>query len=237
MSADGAGLWSDVFNGHTTALAPGPPANLSVNPRDLGLGVVWTEPAFTGGLPITLYDLRHIASDATNKDDDNAWTGHTDVGIANGDLFTDNIESLTNGISYDVQARATTQAGTGEWSSSVLGTPNVQNTAPAFPSSETGVREVLEHSEVGDRVGPPVAASDADGDPLTYSLDNTSTFIIEEKSGQILVNDAVALLANATFTVTVQVSDQRNSSGDVDAAIDARIDVTITVRDVNDPPW
>ena len=66
-----------------------------------------------------------------------------------------------------------------------------------------------------------MAASDADGDPLTYSIvDNTGTFIIEEKSGQILVNDAVALLANATFTVTVQVSDQRNSSGDVDPAID-----------------
>ena len=36
--------------------------------------------------------------------------------------------------------------------------------------------------------------------------------------------------------MTVQVSDQRNSSGDVDPAIDARIDVTITVLDVNDPP-
>ena len=76
VSADGAGLWSDVFNGNTTALPPGPPANLSVNPRDLGLGVVWTEPAFTGGELITRYDLRHIASDATNKDDDNAWTEH-----------------------------------------------------------------------------------------------------------------------------------------------------------------
>ena len=71
MSADGAGLWSDVFNGNTSPLPPGPPANLSVNPRDLGLGVVWNEPAFTGGLPITEYDLRHIASDATDKDVDN----------------------------------------------------------------------------------------------------------------------------------------------------------------------
>ena len=41
-------------------------------------------------------------------------------------------------------------------------------------------------------------------------------------TGQILVNDAVPLLVDATFTVTVQVSDQRNSSGDVDPAIDAR---------------
>ena len=53
VSDDGAGLWSDVFNGNTTALPPDPPANLSVNPRDLGLGVVWNEPAFTGGELIT----------------------------------------------------------------------------------------------------------------------------------------------------------------------------------------
>ena len=236
VSADGAGLWSDVFNGHTTALPPGPPANLSVNPRDLGLGVVWNEPAFTGGELITDYDLRHIASDAPDKAD-SFWMEHPRVGIANGDLFTHNIESLTNGISYDVQARATTSAGTGEWSSSVLGTPHVQNTDAAFPATENGMRDVDEHSEVGVRVGSAVAASDDDGDPLMYSIvDNTGTFTIEEVTGQILVNDAVALLVDATFTVTVQVSDQRNSSGDVDPTIDAHIDVTITVLDVNDPP-
>ena len=237
VSADGAGLWSDVFNGHTTALAPDPPANLSVNPRDDGLGVVWTEPDFTGGELITDYDLRHIASTATNKDVDSAWTEHDVAVVAQLDTYSYNIESLTNGVSYDVQARATSSAGTSEWSSSVLGTPHVQNTAPVFPPSETGVREVLENAEVGDRVGTAVVAGDVDGDPLTYSLvDNTGTFTIEEVTGQILVNDAVPLLVDATFTVTVQVSDQRNSSGDVDPAIDAHIDVTITVLDVNEPP-
>ena len=236
VSADGAGLWSAVFNGHTTPLPPGPPANLSVNPRDLGLGAVWNEPALSGGLPVIRYDLRHIRSDATDKAD-NFWVEHSDVGTANGDLFTHNIDGLTNGFSYDVQARATTSAGTGEWSSSVLGTPHVQNTDAAFPATESRMRSVLEDSEVGDRVGTAVVAGDVDGDPLTYSLvDNTGTFTIEEVTGQILVNDAVPLLVDATFTVTVQVSDQRNSSGDVDPAIDAHIDVTITVLDVNEPP-
>ena len=99
------------------------------------------------------------------------------------------------------------------------------------------MREVFEHSEVGVRVGSAVAASDDDGDALMYSLvDSSDTFTIEEVTGQILVNDAVLLVVDATFIVTVEVSDQRNSSGDVDAAIDAQIDVTITVLDVNDPP-
>ena len=237
VSADGAGLWSDVFNGNTTALAPGPPANLSVNPRDDGLGAVWNEPAFTGGELITRYDLRHIASDATNKDVDSAWTEDRDVGIANGDLFTHNIENLTNGVSYDVQARATTSVDTSDWSSSVLGTPHVQNTDAAFPATENGMRSVLEDSEVGDRVGLPVAASDDDDDPLTYSLiDSTDTFTIDGTSGQILVDATLDAETRVSYIVTVTVSDQRDSSGDVDPAIDAQIEVTITVLDVNEPP-
>ena len=236
MSADGVGLWSDVFKGNTSPLPPGPPANLSVNPRDLGLGVVWTEPDFTGGLPITRYDLRHIASDAPDKAD-NFWVEHPRVGIANGDLFTHNIGSLTNGVSYDVQARATNSADTSEWSSTVLGTPEVQNTDAAFPATENGMRSVLESASVGDTVGRPVAASDPNNDPLTYSLDGgTGTFSIEEKSGQILVNGALDKETTVSYIVTVRVSDQRNSSGDVDAVIDDEIDVTITVGDVNEPP-
>ena len=237
VSADGAGLWSDVFNGHTTALAPGQPANLSVNPRDLGLGVVWTEPDFTGGELITRYDLRHIASDATNKDDDNAWTEHDVAVVAQLDTYTHNIDGLTNGSSYDVQARATTTAGTGEWSSSVLGTPHVQNTDAAFPATESRMRSVLEDSEVGANVGLPVAASDPNNDPLTYSLvGGTGTFTIDGTSGQILVNGALDAETRVSYIVTVTVSDQRDSSGDVDPLIDNMIDVMITVLDVNEPP-
>ena len=59
------------------------------------------------------------------------------------------------------------------------------------------MREVFEHAEVDVRVGSAVAASDADGDPLMYSLVDTSgTFTIEEVTGQILVNDAVPLLVD-----------------------------------------
>ena len=237
VSADGAGLWSAVFNGHTTALAPDPPANLSVNPRDDGLGVVWTEPDFTGGELITRYDLRHIASTATNKTVDTAWTEHGGVGIANGDLFTYNIGSLTNGVSYDVQARATSSVDTSDWSSSVLGTPHVQNTDAAFPATETGMRSVLESATADTNVGHPVAASDPNNDPLTYSLvGGTGTFTIDGTSGQILVDATLDAETTVSYIVTVTVSDQRNSSGDVDPAIDARIVVTITVLNVNEPP-
>ena len=56
--------------------------------------------------------------------------------VAQLDTYSYNIDGLTNGVSYDVQARATNSAGTSEWSSSVLGTPHVQNTDAAFPATE-----------------------------------------------------------------------------------------------------
>ena len=98
VSADGAGLWSDVFNGNTTALRPRPPANLSVNPRDRELGAVWNEPAFTGGLPITQYDLRHIASDRNQQRRRQLRGPNTPTsGRRVATLFTHNIDGLTNG--------------------------------------------------------------------------------------------------------------------------------------------
>ncbi len=78
------------------------------------------------------------------------------------------------------------------------------------------MRSVLESETEGANVGLPVAASDDDGDPLTYSLvDNTGTFTIDGTSGQILVNGALDAEATVSYTVTVQVSDQLDSSGDV----------------------
>ena len=83
------------------------------------------------------------------------------------------------------------------------------------------MRSVLEDSEVGDRVGLPVAASDPNNDPLTYSLiDSTDTFTIDGTSGQILVDATLDAETRVSYTVTVTVSDQRDSSGDVDPAID-----------------
>ena len=67
-----------------------------------------------------------------------------------------------------------------------------------------------------------MAASDPNNDPLTYSLvDGTGTFTIDGTSGQILVDATLDAETRVSYIVTVQVSDQRNSSGDVDPAIDA----------------
>ena len=74
---------------------------------------MWREPAFTGGAAISAYDLRHIRSNATDKDVDESWTDSLNPqSVIADDLRRYHIPNLENGVSYDVQARATNSAGT-----------------------------------------------------------------------------------------------------------------------------
>ena len=49
------------------------------------------------------------------------------------------------------------------------------NVAPEFADSEDGARSVAENTVAGEDIGDPVAASDANGDALTYALSGTDT--------------------------------------------------------------
>ncbi len=65
----------------------------------------------------------------------------------------------------------------------------VPNRAPAFGSG-TPSRSVAENSVAGTSVGAPVTASDADGDPLSYSLASggaASSFAVGSRTGQLTV--------------------------------------------------
>ncbi|MDE2803407.1 MAG: cadherin domain-containing protein, partial [Chloroflexota bacterium] len=115
------------------------------------------------------------------------------------------------------------------------------NSAPAFPATETGTREIAEDATGGTAVGDPVAATDFNGDPLTYSLTGTDAalFTIDSSTGQIRVATGAALdfETKRTLRVTVEVTDGANALGDPDSnAIDDRQNVTITLTDVNEEP-
>ena len=51
----------------------------------------------------------------------------------------------------------------------------IENTAPEFPTSETGARSVSENAAAGADIGAPVAAEDTAGDTLTYTLGGVPT--------------------------------------------------------------
>ena len=125
--------------------------------------------------------------------------------------------------------------------------PPPVNSAPAFPSTENGRREVAEDAGDGDTIGDPVAATDlnagdaAVNDPLVYSLTGTdaASFTINAATGQLALAEDVELdfEGKRSYRVTVQVTDGRDQNGDDDSdVIDDTINVTITVTNVNEAP-
>ena len=103
------------------------------------------------------------------------------------------------------------------------------NVAPEFASATTS-RTVAENTAAGEDIGNPVAATDNNGDALTYALSGTDTasFAINLDTGQLMTLAALDYETMASYSVTVTASD---SGGLSDS-----IDVAITVTDVNEAP-
>ena len=116
----GHGLWSQAEAHKTTAVAPSPPSITNVARGDRTLVVVWTAPLFTGGEPITAYDVRYIETTADETMESN-WTVR-DNAWRSGDLRYV-ISNLGNATQSDVQVRAVNSVGDGEWSDTETGTP------------------------------------------------------------------------------------------------------------------
>ena len=117
--------------------------------------------------------------------------------------------------------------------------PADDNDAPDF-GGDPGPAEVAESAPAGSPVGGPVAATDPDGDPLTYSISGPNAFDIDPATGQIRVAEGAALDHETTpsYTVTVGVTDGKNADGNAEAvpAVDATAMMTIEVIDVDEPP-
>ena len=105
------------------------------------------------------------------------------------------------------------------------------NSAPTFANA-TEARSVAENSAGSTNVGAVVTASDADNDPLAYTLEGTdaASFSIVSTSGQIQTESGVTYdhEAKSTYAVTVKADDSRGGSDTVA--------VTITVTDVAEQP-
>ena len=106
----------------------------------------------------------------------------------------------------------------------------VANNAPVF-SLATVDRSIAENTAAGRNVGAVVTATDADNDPLGYTLGGAdmASFGFDETTGQIRTRAGVSYdhEARSSYTVTVTASDGTDS---------AVADVTISVTDVAEPP-
>ena len=221
------------------AAAPGRPAPATVMGRFRQLNVTWTAPSATGGADITRYQLRYILSSASSSDkvDPTKWTVVSDAWETGGGDLTYTFRGLTNGSSYDVQVAATNTTGTSLWSATTSGTPFTANHPPVFPPSETGARFVNEDAMVGDNIGAPVRAADPDTSALLYALEADSDYIsINGQTGQLQVKAALDYEITTEHVVTVTVTDLANANAAPNEVVDAEIEVTITVRNVNEAP-
>ena len=106
------------------------------------------------------------------------------------------------------------------------------NQAPVFDEGASTTREVAENTAAGVDVGSAVAATDANGDTLTYSLGgaDAASFDIGALSGQIQTKARVSYdhETKPQYSVTVRAVDGRGGSD--------TIDVAITITDVDEPP-
>ena len=121
----------------------------------------------------------------------------------------------------------------------------VGNRAPVFSEGSSTTRSIAENTVSGTNLGTPVAATDADGDTLTYSLDSTTTLRLDssgflvpissdgasfsiDSTGQLKTKAALDHETKSSYTLTITASDGNGGS--------ASINVTVSVTDVNETP-
>ena len=103
----------------------------------------------------------------------------------------------------------------------------VGNVAPEFASATTS-RTVAENTAAGEDIGNPVAANDANGDTLAYTLGgaDAASFDIDGTTGQLRTKASLDFETKSGYTVMVTASDPRN--------LTATATVTITVTNVDE---
>ena len=110
------------------------------------------------------------------------------------------------------------------------------NAVPEFASDATTTLFVPENTPEGENIGDPFTATDDDDTTLTYSLDDQDGASFEvDASGQIKTKSALDYETKDTYAVTVSVHDGRDPFGDATTAVNATIDVTINVGNIDIP--
>ena len=182
--------------------------------------VTWDAPVNTGPA-VTEYEVHYREAGAGL-----GFARWTHSGADRSTIITE----LKAGTRYEVQVRARSEEGTSEWSRSGTGAPNpdVENRNPTF-SGGARTLSVVENTPPNTDVGTPVAATDRDGDTLTYILEGTDAdsfdIVSTSDGGQIRTSAALNHEEKSSYSVTVRVTDGR---GGTDAA-----NLTIRVTDVN----
>ena len=116
----------------------------------------------------------------------------------------------------------------------------IDNAPPTFDEGSSTTRSINENSVAGKRVGAVVAATDPNGDTLTYSLASgadADKFSIDSASGRLEVASGAVLdfETDPALDIDLQVSDGKAADHSQDDAVDATITLTINLINVDEP--
>ena len=218
-------------------LVPAAPSGLGATASDGAVTLDWDLPTDTS---ITGHEYRQKTTGGYGS-----WISITGSGLSgsNNDSFT--ISPLDNNTQYTFQLRAVNGVGDGVVSGEVSTTPmGATNTAPSFSSSSTfGVDENT--TAVG-----TVSAGDSDEDDDVSSYEITggadrSRFTINSTTGALAFNNAPNFESPRDAASSDPVNAAGNNeylmvvtakSGSGAREMSAEQTITVTVRDVNEPP-
>ena len=166
---------------------------------------------------------------------------HFAINSSSGQLSTDGVLDMSAKNSYTVTVSVHDGLNAGgnadtTVDATITVTINVVpiNSPPVFTYGATyDINAVENRTSLG-----VIPATDPDGDTLTYAIDATTGDHGDfEMDGHTLqFKTAPDFEAQASYTVVVTVRDSKNAAGVADSAVDARITVTVTVLDVDEPP-
>ena len=132
--------------------------------------------------------------------------------------------------SYSVIVTVSDENGGSDSITVTISVTNV-NESPEFTDGTSTARAIAENAPAGTNIGNAVAATDDDGDTLTYTLGgdpDAASFDIEATTGQLKTKAALDFETKSSYTVSVSVSDGK---GGTDS-----ITVTVTVTDLDETP-
>ena len=103
---------------------------------------------------------------------------------------------------------------------------DTDNAVGAVSDSDASANQVSENANVGDSVGVTALATDADGDAVTYSLDDDAggMFTIDANTGEVTVAGNLDYETATSHTITVRATSTDGSS--------STTDMTVNVDDV-----
>ena len=106
----------------------------------------------------------------------------------------------------------------------------VVNRAPIFTSESAVALSIDENTPSGQAIGDPIAATDAEGNTLTYRLSgaDADSFAIDESTGQIRTKGTYDFEQKDSYAITVYVSDGEGGEASLVAGI--------TIKDIDEPP-